>query len=54
MSRLGELLAEESAKSQFLVITLKPEMVSKAERVYGVYERNGVSHVISTTLKEAA
>ncbi len=54
VSRLGELLTEESAKSQFLVITLKPEMVSKAEKVYGVYERNGVSHVISTTLKEAA
>ena len=54
VSRLGELLAEESAKSQFLVITLKPEMVSRAEKVYGVYERNGVSHVISTTLKEAS
>ncbi len=54
VSKLGELLAEEAGKSQFLVITLKPEMVSKAERVYGVYERNGVSHVISTTFKEAA
>ncbi len=52
VSRLGELLAEESAKSQFLVITLKPEMVSKAERVYGVYERNGVSHVVSTAFQE--
>jgi len=54
VSKLGELLVEESAKSQFLVITLKPEMVSKAERVYGAYERNGVSHVVSTTFKEAA
>jgi chromosome segregation protein len=54
VSRLGELLAEESTGSQFLVITLKPEMVSKAERVYGVYERNGVSHVVSTTFKEIA
>jgi len=54
VSKLGELLAEESAKSQFLVITLKPEMVSKAETIYGVYERNGISHVVSTTLKEAA
>jgi len=54
VARLGELLAEESDKSQFLVITLKPEMVSKAERIYGVYEHNGASHVVSTTLREAA
>jgi chromosome segregation protein len=54
VSKLGELLAEESAKSQFLVITLKPEMVSKAEKIYGIYERNGVSHVVSAMLKEAA
>ncbi|MFQ6095101.1 MAG: AAA family ATPase [Candidatus Bathyarchaeia archaeon] len=54
VGKLGELLAEESAKSQFLVVTLKPEMVSKAEKIYGVYEVNGVSHVISTTFKGAA
>jgi chromosome segregation protein len=54
VAKLGELLAEESAKSQFLVITLKPEMVSKAGKVYGVYERNGVSHVVSATFKGAA
>jgi len=53
VEKLGELLAEEAAKSQFLVITLKPEMASKAERIYGVYGRNGVSHVISTTVKGA-
>ena len=54
VAKLGELLAEESAKSQFLVITLKPEMVSKAEKIYGVYEHNGVSHVVSTVFKGAA
>lgn len=54
VAKLGELLAQESVKSQFLVITLKPEMVSKAEKIYGIYERNGVSHVISAVLKEAA
>ena len=54
VAKLGELLAEESTKSQFLVVTLKPEMASKAEKVYGVYERNGVSHVISTRFGEAA
>jgi len=54
VAKLGELLAEESAKSQFLVVTLKPEMASKAAKLYGVYERNCVSHVVSTTFKEAA
>jgi len=54
VDKLGELLAEESTKSQFLVITLKPEMVSKAEKIYGVYERNGVSNVVSATFKGAA
>jgi len=52
VGRLGELLLDEAAKSQFLVITLKPEMVGKAQRVYGVYERNGISHVVSATFKE--
>ena len=54
VAKLGELLAEECAKSQFLVVTLKPEMVSKAEKIYGIYERNGVSHVVSATIREAA
>lgn len=53
VEKLGELLAEESTNSQSLIITLKPEMVSKAGRIYGVYERNGVSHVVSATFKGA-
>lgn len=53
VEKLGELLAEESSKSQFLVITLKPELVSKAEKIYGVYGRNGVSYIVSTTFKGA-
>lgn len=54
VGKLGELLAEESGKSQFIMITLKPEIVNKAERVYGVYERNGVSHVVSVSFKRGA
>ncbi len=54
VERLGELLAEEASNSQFIVITLKPEMVGKADKVYGVYGRNGVSHIISTTVKGAS
>jgi chromosome segregation protein len=54
VSRLADLLLEESEKNQFIVITLKPEMVDKAEKVYGVYERNGVSNVISAKFLEVA
>ena len=49
VSKLAFLLTEESEKNQFVVITLKPEMVNKAQKVYGVYERNGVSSVISAS-----
>jgi chromosome segregation protein len=52
VSRLSDLLLEESEKTQFVAITLKPEMVNKAQKVYGVYERNGVSNVISTKFLE--
>jgi chromosome segregation protein len=53
VSRLADLLSGESEKTQFIVITLKPEMLNKAQRVYGVYGRNGVSNVIVTSLPEA-
>jgi len=52
VSKLGDLLLEESEKTQFIAITLKPEMVNKAQKVYGVYERNGVSNVISAKFLE--
>ncbi len=52
VSKLAGLLLEESEKAQFIVITLKPEMVNKAQKVYGVYERNGVSNVISAKFLE--
>ena len=53
VARLGDLFVELSGKSQFVVITLKPEMVSKAGKVWGIYERNGYSHVVSAKIKEA-
>jgi len=52
VSRLADLLREESDKTQFIVITLKPEMLNKAQKVYGVYGRNGVSNVIAANFLE--
>jgi chromosome segregation protein len=52
VSKLADLLLEEASEIQFIVITLKPEMVNKAQKVYGVYERNGVSSVISAKFLE--
>ncbi|MEM2280752.1 MAG: chromosome segregation protein SMC [Candidatus Bathyarchaeia archaeon] len=52
VSKLADLLLEESEKAQFIVITLNPEMVNKAQKVYGVYDRNGVSNVISAKFLE--
>ena len=52
-AKLADVLLEEAGKIQFIVITLKPEMVNKAQKVYGVYERNGVSNVITAKFPEA-
>ncbi|MCS7114348.1 MAG: chromosome segregation protein SMC [Nitrososphaerota archaeon] len=52
VSKLADLLLEESEKAQFIVITLKPEMINKAQKVYGVYGRNGVSNIISAKFVE--
>ena len=46
-TKLAELLLEEAAETQFIVISLRPEMVNKAQKVYGVYERNGISNVVT-------
>lgn len=53
VSKLAELLREEAVGTQFIVITLKPEMVNKAQRVYGVYGTNGVSSVVAAKFLEA-
>ncbi len=53
VSKLADLLLEESDRTQFIVITLKPEMVNKAQKVYGVYMRDGNSNVVSARFLEA-
>jgi len=46
-TKLAETLLDEASKTQFIVISLRPEMVNKAQKVYGVYERNGVTNVVT-------
>lgn len=46
-TKLAETLLEEASKTQFIVISLRPEMVNKAQKVYGVYELNGISNVVT-------
>jgi len=52
VSKLADLLLEESEKTQFIVITLKPEMVNKAQKVYGVFMSPTGSNVISAKFLE--
>ena len=44
--RLGEFLKSWSSKAQIILISLKDTMISKADKVFGVYERDGVSRVV--------
>jgi chromosome segregation protein len=53
-AKLAELLLEEAAKTQFIVITLRSEMVNKAQKVYGVYDLNGVSNVVTAKFPSEA
>jgi chromosome segregation protein len=45
--RLATLVRSRSKGSQFIVISLKDTTISRAERVYGVYQEKGMSQVIS-------
>ncbi|MFB0543533.1 MAG: AAA family ATPase [Candidatus Bathyarchaeia archaeon] len=47
VERLAEVLRENSAEAQFIVVTLKDAIINKAERVYGCFSRGGKSRVIS-------
>lgn len=52
--RLADLLKEQSAISQFLVITLRDVIMDRADRLFGVYIQNGVSGIVSTKIIEVA
>ena len=44
--RLSKILKERSRESQFIIVSLKDSVVQKAGLIYGVYPRNGVSHLV--------
>jgi chromosome segregation protein len=45
--RLSTILEERAKGSQMIMVSLKDSVVKKATLIYGVFPRNGVSHVVS-------
>ena len=45
--KLAKIIEERSKGSQFLMVSLKDSVVQKAKLIYGVYPKNGVSHVVT-------
>ena len=45
--RLSKILVERSAGNQIIIVTLKDSTVQKAQLIYGVYPKNGVSQVVT-------
>jgi len=44
---LAKIVEERSKGSQFIMVSLKDSVVEKAKLIYGVYPKNGVSHVVT-------
>lgn len=51
-SRLADVLKENAADSQFMMISLKDVMVHNADRIYGVFAQHGKSRVLALPMKE--
>jgi chromosome segregation protein len=51
--KLSTILEERSQESQFIMVSLKDSVVQKAKLIYGVYPKNGVSHVVTYKDKRA-
>ncbi|MGI0075026.1 MAG: AAA family ATPase, partial [Nitrosotalea sp.] len=45
--RLATILEDRSKGSQMIMVSLKDSVVKKATLIYGVFPKNGVSHVVS-------
>ena len=44
--KLAKILEERSQESQFILVSLKDSVIQKAKLIYGVFPKNGVSHVV--------
>ena len=44
--RLAELLKERATNSQILIVSLKESLLSRAEMMFGVYMRSGISQIV--------
>ena len=51
--RLANLLKEQSAASQLIVLTLRDVIMDRAGRLLGVYIQEGVSRIVSAKIAEA-
>ena len=51
-SRLADVLKENAADGQFMMISLKDVMVHNADRIYGVFAQHGKSRVLALPMKE--
>ena len=45
--RLSKILEDRASGSQMIMVSLKDAVVQKATLIYGVFPKNGVSHVVS-------
>jgi len=52
--RLADLLKEQAAGSQLVVITLRDVIMERADRLFGVYIQDGISRILSTKIAEVA
>ena len=44
--QLSKIIKERSEGSQFIMVSLKDSVVEKAKLIYGVFPKNGISHVL--------
>ena len=45
--KLANILEERSKESQFIMVSLKDSVIQKAKLIYGVFPKNGVSHIVT-------
>jgi chromosome segregation protein len=45
--KLAKIIEQRSVGSQFIMVSLKDSVVQKAKLIYGVFPKNGVSHVVT-------